>query len=292
MPRSQAVRAEALRLDNYHCQITGFDGRGEQERRQLEVHHVIPIGGGGPDTVENCITLRTGIHTPYVEDKALTIDAWDRQAGVLEVTDHQGVLGPVGPVRDLWFHLSRVKSELEAEEELITNLVGTDREIARMCWHRWTNDNFKLLDPDAKSFRAYTEARSWPTNRFENLAELFETARSCGIPWNEGESARAYRHRLRAAGKISDERDYWHLEFVTPLAELAESGAVIVSKDRNSTFGARLPEGVKVGKLHGLKSGDGGLTDRNGRQIRMIPIPEDLTETGEIPTVRVGEGDG
>ncbi|GAF96413.1 unnamed protein product, partial [marine sediment metagenome] len=72
MTRSKAVHDKVLRLDNYHCQITGFNGLDLEDRPRLAVHHRIPIGGSGQgvDTAENGITLRSDIHMPYVEDKA------------------------------------------------------------------------------------------------------------------------------------------------------------------------------------------------------------------------------
>ena len=69
MSRSQAVRAEALKLDGYRCAICGYDGREEQFRPWVVPHHGVAEGGrklgmGGSteqDNVENTITLCSGL---------------------------------------------------------------------------------------------------------------------------------------------------------------------------------------------------------------------------------------
>jgi len=69
MSRSQAVRAEALKLDGFRCQICGYDGRDEQFRPWVVPHHGVAEGGrklgmGGSteqDNVENTITLCSGL---------------------------------------------------------------------------------------------------------------------------------------------------------------------------------------------------------------------------------------
>lgn len=51
-------REEILRRDNLTCQICGH----KKQRKNLEVHHIIPRAKGGTDSIENLVTLCKHCH--------------------------------------------------------------------------------------------------------------------------------------------------------------------------------------------------------------------------------------
>jgi len=50
-PAWEKLRKEAYKRDNYMCQICGVNNI------KLHAHHILPYRVGGPDTIENIITL-------------------------------------------------------------------------------------------------------------------------------------------------------------------------------------------------------------------------------------------
>lgn len=57
-------RKQVLNRDNYTCQRCGCEvENGHREsQRSVEVHHLIPRAAGGPDTMENLVTLCVRCH--------------------------------------------------------------------------------------------------------------------------------------------------------------------------------------------------------------------------------------
>jgi len=61
MPFSEAIKLEAKRKAHYKCCICRGYGF-------LDVHHIIPESGGGPDTLDNAVPLCAGCHDTYGND--------------------------------------------------------------------------------------------------------------------------------------------------------------------------------------------------------------------------------
>ncbi len=272
--RDPLWRDQVLKADGYYSQLGGFDGRDASARGNIVAHHIERRGMGGipsRDDVSNGITLTNEEHQ-WEHDGAIKIHEWDREGGRLVVEDVQGVLGEPGmiPQERLWFYAGRLKGELEAEEGLIGTLNGSDREIARLYWRRWSNDNFKLVDPGAPSFRAYTEARDWPTDRAEKLARLFELSRTCGVAWEEGETARAYRKRLQETGVVQTAVGryyYLMMDGAEVLREQIAAGSVRVVRCTDEQAADCGGLRLKVGKWLGARAKDGSLADLDGAAI-------------------------
>jgi hypothetical protein len=256
--RSEAVRQAVLKADDYRCQITGFDGRDLNERSKLAVHHVDPIGGGGPDTVENGITLRSDIHMPYVEDKALTIEKWDRDAGILEVIDHQGVLldepGPV-PHDDLWFHRARLKAEGEEITTRLSVYARIERNVARDAYR--LKHRYAAIEPGV-SFLEYLASRGLNSSVLNKAALLYEKSLTLDLEWKDGVTATDYRRQLKDAGFVAT-REFWHVAFKDEetARSLVEGGAIEIHRCTDDAFADCGAIGLRVGKWFKIKAGKG-----------------------------------
>lgn len=267
MTRNAAVRQEVLRLDGYRCQITGFDGRDLEERSRLAVHHVDPLGGGGPDTVENCITLRSDIHMPYIEDKALTIEAWDRDAGILEVVDHQGVLGSPGPIphEELWFHRARLKEE---GEEITTRLgayARIEREVARDAYR--LKHRYQAIEPGV-SFLEYLASRGLSSGMLNNAALLYAKSLELDFEWPDNVTAADFRRQLKDAGLLKA-RAYWHVAFTSRLALrlLLKTKVIEIIYCTSDEFADTGRIGLRAGKWFRIKAVKGRLLGPDGEEV-------------------------
>ena len=283
MPRNEAVRQEAMRLDGWRCVICGFDGRDIHERLGvLSTHHDEKLGMGGSqelDTVENSATLCWGAGSchQYVENLALEIVEWDREASVLTVIDHQGVLwkkkGRI-PDERLWFHRRKLAEELEPVEARIQGLHMIDGDVARDLWRLWKDDAYKVLDPDMGSFRQYAGSRGWNARRASSMANLYNTAEQLRQLWPSGMSAADFRRQLKDAGKI-EPREYWYLIFDFPFMGHAGGSTcsqvitVVRADDEDALYGSLKPYqvAVKVGKWIKIKADKGELSGPDGREI-------------------------
>ncbi len=63
--RNQTLRKKAFKRDNFTCRKCGVE---DKECRILEAHHIIPVYSGGPDDLDNLITLCSDCHR-YAPDK-------------------------------------------------------------------------------------------------------------------------------------------------------------------------------------------------------------------------------
>ena len=280
MSRSQTVREEALRLDGYRCQICGADKR---TGAVLEVHHVDPLGIGGSDerdTVENAITL-CGLCHVKVGNGQLFIEKWDRDAAAamrrggaavpcLEVYDADS---RKIPHEQLWFYRRKEAEELEGVEESIHGVHRADGGVAYALWRLWNKDAFKALDPDAKSFKAYCEARDWRTTSCVEMAETYSLSKENDFEWLEDETMRAFKGRARAKGLIGN-REY-HYVMIPPKSWLTGARPEVYYRTAHEQalrdtmdIGARL---YKIGKtVYGLRAEGGDLIDPEGRKVDVI----------------------
>lgn len=56
------IHHEIYFRDQGECQQLGLDGKKCRDSRWIDVHHLVPVAEGGPDTVENLITLCKAHH--------------------------------------------------------------------------------------------------------------------------------------------------------------------------------------------------------------------------------------
>jgi len=225
MSRSQAIREEALRLDGFRCAISGFDGRSEEGRKQLEVHHVKALGMGGSDerdNVGNMITLHAPIHV-MVETGQLVIAEWQRpdgvewvvgahtqfnRAGCLDVIDNQNVLGHgVGRVSHdrLWFYR---RHDAEEGEEILTQLSSfamLDSTIAERVYR--LGQVVDVTDPASRTLRECLASNGLDTRRLMGAANLWEKSLD-GLEWPGGMTVSDYRKMRNEAGHGS-KREYF-----------------------------------------------------------------------------------
>ena len=271
MSRSQAVRNEALELDGFRCQITGFDGRSEEGRKQLEVHHARPLGMGGSDeldTVENCITLRADIHHA-VETGQLVIAEWCR-GELLEVIDNQNVLGDgkgrVDP-KLLWFYRRHIVEELEQRETRVHGLAMLDSSVAEDLYYLKRDKNWRELEPNT-SFSAYCASRGWNASKASSLANLYRQSLETGVEWMDGETETDFKRRLKDAGKV-EPRIYTHIRIrdEAELLQLIRQGSLSIVRCTDDKAAELDGIGVKAGKWFRVHSDNGELVGISGTRI-------------------------
>lgn len=273
MSRSQAVRNEALALDDHRCQITG---KAAKDGAILEVHHVQPLGMGGSDaldTVENCITLEARIHQ-MVESGALVIARWTRGAE-FEVIDNQDVLG-FGKGRldhkHLWFHRRHKVEELEQIETRIHGLAMLDMNVAKDLYELKRDKNWRELEPGV-SFAAYCASRGWNASKASSLANLYAKSLKLEVEWPDGETETDFRRRLKDLGAV-EPREYWHcrVKDESVLRDLIGTGSLRIYRCTDDDAADMEGIGFKIGKMFGLRSEDEGLMSRDGEPIAVSAI--------------------
>jgi len=196
MSRSEAVRQEVLRLDDYRCQLTGSDGR--RDEIILNVHHVHRLGVGGSealDTVENGITLFQSIHMdgehPGVSVPTVRILHWNRadKENGLVVERRDGIADEwrSWPKEELWFYQRQRAEHLELVEARIRGLSAIEGDVAKDLWE--LSEGYPLLDPDAVSFAQYAAARGWSSNKATKAARAFSWIEKHALTWPQGLTA-------------------------------------------------------------------------------------------------------
>jgi 5-methylcytosine-specific restriction endonuclease McrA len=58
-PRNQTLRKKVFERDNFSCQKCKIQ---DKTAKTLEVHHIMPLGYGGKDEINNLITLCSDCH--------------------------------------------------------------------------------------------------------------------------------------------------------------------------------------------------------------------------------------
>jgi len=256
MARDEAARQEALKRDGYQCQICGAT-------ENLHIHHVNPLGMGGSgykDVPENMITLCAECHRK-IHDGKLHIERWDLNDGVLAVTDMESRRIPD---EKLWFYRRKLAEELKPIEARLQQLHVIDGNVAADLYRLWKDDAYLALDPEAKSFRDYTESRGWDTRRALELVRLYRRAEELGIEWPAGMTATDFRRQLKNAGKIK-RQSWWYVVF--PI----DSPIKIMRTDNEDELVENLGSGqvaARVGKWLGLQAKGGKLYDRDGREYK------------------------
>jgi len=277
MTHSKAIRDEVLKLDGYRGQISGFNGEDLEERGQLEVHHVTPLGLGGSeekDTVENCITLHGKTHR-LIHDGKLHIEKFDRENKILEISDEtfhiitndSKALKRLLGITALYFHNKQLFDVLSEAQERVARKVREEREDARDLWALRLNDSFGLMDPEAKSFSEYALGQGWSPNRASRFASLWECSESGDIKWMAGESATDYSRRLKAAGVVKPQT-YWYA-----VLDLGSNKYRLVRTQEVDKLRESLNDGEALVRLGKFESGlrfkvDEGLLNWKGESVK------------------------
>jgi len=308
MTRSDAVRQEVKKLDGYRCAICGYDGRDEQFRPWVVPHHGVQsrkLGMGGSeerDTVDNCVALCSTVgdlglppnRKPFlglkgegschqlVEDGHLVIMNWDPETRTFDLLDMERRQIPHDHI---WCYRRQLAEELEPVEACIQGMYRADGRVAYALWRLWKDDAFKALDPDAKSFKAYCEARDWRTTTAVEMAETYELSIEKGFGWQDDETMRAYKKRATAAGLIG-RRPYFYVKIpakswllgARPEAYYRTSDEQALRETMN--FGDRL---YKIGKtVYGLRAEGGKLFDPDGQEVNVVQFDAPkLEENGQ-----------
>ena len=261
MKRNEAVRQEVLELDDHQCQICGAT-------ENLHVHHWKPLGMGGSeekDVPENMITLCAECHEKVHAGK-LHIERWDRAGGILAVTDMESRRIPD---EKLWFYRRKLAEELKPILETIQGIHQVDGQIAYALYRLKENDAYKVLDPDARSFREFCASQGWEAARAVSLAKLYEQAKEAGIEWPPKMTATDFKRQLKDAGKIKSQ-SYWYVIF-EPLSEPNHVKPLRIV--HTGDFDALMDEiatnevAVRVGKWIKVDARNGELKTRDGVKI-------------------------
>jgi len=280
MSRSNAVREEALRLDGNRCQITGYDGRSEEGRRHLEVHHVRPLGVGGSDekdVVENCITLQAHVHV-MVETGQLVIAEWDRANGVLSVIDNQDVLGHgVGKVdiSKLWFYRRHDAEEGQAILTQLSSFAMLDSTIAERVYR--LGQVVAATDPDARTLRECLASKGLDTRRLIGAASLWAKSLHNDVPWQDGTTVSDYRRLLKESGHGS-KRKYFYVRIRGSVNRIGERPEVYYRTAYEQELRDEMVIGDRLYKLaktvYGIRAENGHLMRPDGSEepfIHFVP---------------------
>jgi len=290
MSRNLAVREEVLHLDGHRCQICGYDGRDEQYRPWVVPHHGAgkhsKMGmGGAPshDTVEGCIAVcssvsglglppnrRSFFGLPHegschdlIERGIISIPEWDREAGILEVVDHEG--RRVNH-RRLWFHRRAKAEELQPIEATIQGIHRVDGSVAEALYTLWKDDAWQYLDPKAKSYQDYAADKGWDVRRAVELATLYDKGQENKIEWPPKTTASEFKRMLKAHGLIN-KRAWWWLTFPTEgkLIELVRRGDVKIVRKTDDEYFDDPKVGVRVGKWSRVQAHKGVVSTKGTR---------------------------
>jgi hypothetical protein len=237
MSRSEAVRQQVLERDNHRCQICGAD-------EVIEVHHIAPLGVGGSDekdVAENMITLCGECHRK-VHNNVYSVYAFTPGEELIVIDQASKRI----PNSDLWFYRRQLIEKLEPIEARIQGLHVLDGQVAADLYELWKDDNYLALDPEAASFKEYSESRGWDTRRAMNLISLYKQAQEADIDWREGQTATDIRHAIKDLGLTSPRQWRW-LFYDT-------AGDVHVLKATDDELGDLVKMGgtaIRVGKTMG-----------------------------------------
>ena len=256
MSQNEAVRQEVLDLDDHQCQICGSDAN-------LKIFQVAEKINGAITLCEKCYEkIRAG---------KLHIERWDRDGGILAVTDMESRRIPD---EKLWFYRRKLAEELKPILETIQGIHQVDGQIAYALYRLKENDAYKVLDPDARSFREFCASQGWEAARAVSLVKLYEQAKEAGIEWPPGMTASDLRRHLKDAGQIKPQ-SYWYIIF-EPLSEPNHVKPLRIV--HTGDFDALMDEiatnevAVRVGKWIKVDARNGELKTRNGVKIAFNEI--------------------
>jgi len=307
MSRSQAVRAEALKLDGYRCAICGYDGREEQFRPWVVPHHGVAEGGrklgmGGSteqDNVENTITLCSGLGAlglppnrkdflgpnegschSMVEAGKWVIDGWKRDSSVSGYADHPGFLEVFDserrriPHEHLWFYR---RHDAEEGEEILTQLSSfamLDSTIAERVYR--LGQVVDVTDPASRTLRECLASNGLDTRRLIGAANLWEKSLD-GLEWPEGMTVSDYRKMRNEAGHGS-KREYFYVK-IPAKSWLTGARPEVYYR---TAYEAELRDTMEIGDrlykmaktVYGLRAENGHLMHPGGSEepfIRFVP---------------------
>lgn len=194
--RSEAVRQETLKRDDFRCQITGVGGPEWAGKGVVQVDHWKTIGSSGyeVDNVKNCITLETSLHNQYKHGDTIPlirIAHWnpDDLRNGLAVERRSLADGTIGewapyPKFELWFYrkqfVQHVKENL-GNMHSIQTLTG---------YHAMTMFGLRLvwkdLYADAAGFDQVVSSLGWDPGEANDIADKHVWLLDHKCQWPEG----------------------------------------------------------------------------------------------------------
>lgn len=272
----EELKERVKQLDGYRCQICG---KGAEDGVTLDVHHWKENRGmGGKESVNqpgNLITLCRKCHLKFSgPGMPWKIVEFDRDEGIMEVIDGEG---RKIDHKHLWFHRKALAEKLQPIETRIQGLHMIDGKIASDLYELYRDDNYQLLDPDAKSFKEYAASRGWDTARARRLIRLWEKSLELGIEWPAQMTAADFRKQLQDAGEIKPQ-SYWYVVFKPSLIQNSPI-RIIRTNDVETLLGSLKPTeaAIRAGKLFHIKAKGETLIDENGLEIPFTRIPEEAS---------------
>lgn len=275
MKRDPEFRKKVLELDDYRCQITGYDGRDVGARGELQADHVVELGAGGSkvkDVPENGITLHWRIHDLKTKKKFF-IEKWDRENGILELGDetHHIITKDPKALRKL-FGIDKLyfyrKDEVERGEQITTRLRGyslIDNKVGKDVYD--LEQVYKAVDTEAKSLKDYLMNRGIDP-ALTAAGKLYKKSLALNFPWGDGWSKVDYQKQLKDAGFVKPKRFRWLVwrlgEQFQPRWFRGTTDQIVDKIDPNKGEVA-----VRVGKMLGLIWNEMAeeLFDREGNEM-------------------------
>ncbi len=279
--RTPEFREEVLRLDNYQCQICGFDGRDEKQRGFLEADHVIPRAGkASMDDPDNGMTLCVLCHKKKT-NKDINIVHWDRsdKEGGLVATDGEGV-----PLERLWFYSQADRDILERGLEALRLIASGEAQKAMLLAHVW--NNYHLTD--ASSPAQLVSQVGLDPQESSKLANTFIAMEKFGLEWPTGMNLQKAQLSVKCAEKL-------HISGKEPedIDESIESLQELISYAAGFSYTDFERELIEKGFL------DGVIKGRNTENLYFyIPRSEldrvvsVFSGTDELMAIRCGENSG
>ena len=273
----EKLKEQVKRLDGYRCQICG---RGVPDGVTLDVHHWKENRGmGSKESVnrpENLITLCRQCHLKFSgPGMPWKIVEFDRDKGILEVIDSEGRRIPHSK---LWFYRQALAEKLQPIEARLQALHQIDGKVAKDLYTLWEDDNYKVLDPDATTFKEYLASRGMDVARAMRLIKLYQRAIELGIEWPAGMSLSDFRRQLQDAGEIKPQ-SYWYIVFKPSMIQNSPV-RIVRTDDVEALLDTLKPTeaAVRAGKLFRIKAKGETLTDENGFEIPFTRIPEEVPD--------------
>lgn len=181
--RDKKFREDVLRLDDYRCQICGFDGHDLSDRSFLEADHVVNRGMGGVpsrDARSNGITLCKKCHHEKTNE-LWNIAKWDRndiENGLVVVYAD----GSLKPRDEIFFYKKRDLEMLQKELEVVSSMARANPARAKMFAHIWKN--YSLLG--SRSPQELVASVGFDANEAEREARAAIFVESEGLEWPNG----------------------------------------------------------------------------------------------------------
>ena len=289
MPRSDAVRQQALERDGRRCQITGVGG--PEWQGVVDVAHWKALGHGGSDeldVLENVLTLSSVIHRTYlhpgVSVPTVRIVHWDPSdlANGLQVEGREGAEDEWRPYpkMELWYYRRQLVDHVKEN-------LGNMRSIQTLTgYHAMTIFELRLvwqdIDPTAASFDQLVSGMGWDPQAAHDLADKHLWLLDHKCAWPEGLTLNQLTEIIdrEAPMTLFDEETESMQAFLIAAAEKSFSdlkGAMIAKglRKANPFYYVVLPASVVVRKAFRIKRIESiGMVDHPETDTTVITAEE------------------